>query len=245
MPIRESGRCPHEPRPGTVVCLYCRHEERVAGMGRRWTRIGMVGAAVVGCVVIGGALLASRNDDHLAGAPSGSPASAAAALASTTPSRRPAPPASPARPAVVAAAEAAPAAPATVASPTVASSSGRPGPIVAEGRTALPGGLFAVRTGDTVVVHFDTPLTRTRRPEKFERIVRETLPAIYGAMAGDALADVPAGQLLIDAGGLLDELPQRGVRLPTAEGGTLILWPATRPGRDGPLVVTYRATVLQ
>lgn len=130
------------------------------------------------------------------------------------------------------------------AAPPAPAPSSVPAPIVAEGRTPLPGGLMAVRTGDTVVVHFDTPETRTRRPEKFERIVRETLPAIYGALAGDALAGLPAGQLVAGAE-LLEELPARGMRLRTAQGGELILWPATRPGRDGPLVVSYRATVLR
>ena len=113
---------------------------------------------------------------------------------------------------------------------------------MAEGRTALTEGVVAVRTGDTVAVHFDTPLARTRRADKFERIVRETLPRVYGAVADSALAALPAGRLAA-AGDLLHDLPTRGVRLPTADGATLALWPETRPGRDGPLVVTYRATV--
>jgi hypothetical protein len=113
---------------------------------------------------------------------------------------------------------------------------------VAEGRTELRDGLVAVRSGDTVAVHFDTPATRTRRFDKFERIVRETLPQVYGAVADSVLARVPAGQLA-RSGDLLTELPERGVHLPTGDGGTLALWPETRPGRDGPLVVTYRATL--
>lgn len=121
---------------------------------------------------------------------------------------------------------------------------GATGPIVAQGRTVLPGGAVAVRSGDTVAVHFDTPATRTRRPEKFERIVRATLPAIYGTTADSALAAVPEGSLASE-GDLLTSLPERGVRLPTMGGDTLMVWPETRPGRDGPLVVTYRATILR
>jgi hypothetical protein len=37
-------------------------------------------------------------------------------------------------------------------------------PIVGQGRTPLRDGLVAVRTGDTVAVHFDTPGIRTRQP---------------------------------------------------------------------------------
>jgi len=118
-----------------------------------------------------------------------------------------------------------------------------PRPIVAPGRTVLSDVAVAVRSGDTVAVHFDTPETRTRRPEKFERIVRSTLPAVYGPAADSALAAVPEG-MLASGGDLLTALPERGVRLPTADGGALMLWPETRPGRDGPLVVTYRATIV-
>ena len=39
-----------------------------------------------------------------------------------------------------------------------------------------------------VTVLFDTELMRTRRPEKFERVVRETLGAIYGRRADSVLA---------------------------------------------------------
>ena len=95
--------------------------------------------------------------------------------------------------------------------------------------------------GRTVAVHLDTPATRTRRRDKFERMVRATLPAVFGATADSALAAVPAGSLA-STGDLLTELPTRGLRLATPNG-TLALWPATRPGRDGPLVVTYVATL--
>jgi hypothetical protein len=111
-------------------------------------------------------------------------------------------------------------------------------PRIAEGRTELRDGLFAIRRGDSVVVHFDTPHARTRRPDKFERIVRATLAEVYGAPVESALAMLPEGEVARQ-GELLTELPARGVHLALPGGGRLALWPATRPGRDGPLVVTY------
>jgi hypothetical protein len=96
-----------------------------------------------------------------------------------------------------------------------------------------------------VTVYFDTPVTRTRRPEKFERIVRTTLPRIYGAdsPAAAAVQAFPEGQLLASAGDLLTELPTRGLELPAGPGRALTLWPGTRPGEDGPLVVSYRVVM--
>jgi hypothetical protein len=117
-----------------------------------------------------------------------------------------------------------------------------PSPVVAEGHTDLPDSMFAVRKGDTVTVRFDTDLARTRRPEKFEQIVRATLPRVHGALADSLLARLPAGDLARH-GDLLTELPLRGIRLDALNGLTMTLWPETRPGRDGPLVVAYRTTV--
>ena len=115
-------------------------------------------------------------------------------------------------------------------------------PIVAEGRTALRDGLVAVRTGDTITVHFDTPLLRTRQPLKFEQLVRATLPAIYGAAVEAVLATVAAGDLIrgVDPSSAPSA---HGVYLPLAAGWSLALWPETRPGRDGPLIVTYRTAL--
>ena len=104
--------------------------------------------------------------------------------------------------------------------------------------------MFAVRAGNTVAVHFDTELMRTRRAEKFEQIVRATLPAVYGALADSALAAVPPGKLFA-AADLLTKLPTTGLHLRAANGVTLAVWPETRPGRDGPLVIAYRASVVR
>ena len=112
-------------------------------------------------------------------------------------------------------------------------------PVVAEGRTELQNGIYAVRRGDTVTVHFDTPEARTRRPEKFEQILRATLPAVHGPAAESLLGTVAAGGL-IAPGETITEPPAAGISLRGRDGRALSVVPQTRPGRDGPLVVAYR-----
>lgn len=112
-------------------------------------------------------------------------------------------------------------------------------PILPLGEHALSAVATANRVGDTVRIGFDHIDTRTRRAEKFERMVRATLPAIYGAQADSILSRIPDGHLAT-GGDLITELPVRGIRLTGAHGDALLVWPETRPGRDGPLVVSYR-----
>lgn len=133
--------------------------------------------------------------------------------------------------------------PVDAAAPTgVAPTVGAPTPLLPSGRTDLPDSIFAVRKGDTVVVYFDTSPARTRRADKFDRIVRQTLGAVYGPLADSALAKIEAGALAAP-GDLLTEAPRRGIHLPLPGGFKISLWPETRPGRDGPLVVAYRTVV--
>jgi hypothetical protein len=113
---------------------------------------------------------------------------------------------------------------------------------VPPGRTGLRDSMYVERDADSVVVHFDTELARTRRRDKFEATVRATLPVLYGASVDSMLAALPVGAITGDRD-LVSEVAVRGVRLPVPAGGTLELWPVTRPGRDGPLVVGYRARV--
>ncbi len=117
-------------------------------------------------------------------------------------------------------------------------------PMLALGQTTISDGITATRSDSGITVLFDTQLMRTRRPEKFERVVRETLPAIYGKRADSVLATVPAGTFATQ-GDLLTELPTRGVHLTLGDGWKLAVFPETRPGRDGPLVVRYRVAVVQ
>ena len=79
-------------------------------------------------------------------------------------------------------------------------------------------------------------------PEKFERFLRATLPRVYGPAIEPALAAVPFGGLTAQ-GALLSELPTRGIRVPVGQGWTLDVFPDTRPGQDGPLVIRYRSII--
>lgn len=113
-------------------------------------------------------------------------------------------------------------------------------PRIAEGRSELGDSIFAQRVGREVTVSFDTETLRTRYDWKFEGVVRTTLPMVFGPDARAALDAIPSGTL-VRGGDLLRELPTRGISLALAAHGSLKVWPITRPGRDGPLVVAYRA----
>jgi hypothetical protein len=117
-------------------------------------------------------------------------------------------------------------------------------PRIAEGRRSLADSMFAVREGQEVTVYFDTEAWRTRYDWKFERVVRNTLPIVFGSVVRAALDSIPEGQFAA-GGDLLTELTMRGIDLPIGEGQTLRVWPVTRPGQDGPLVVAYRAASAQ
>lgn len=112
-------------------------------------------------------------------------------------------------------------------------------PSIAEGRRQLGDSVYAVREGGLVTVHFDTESLRTRLDWKFEGVVRATLPLVFGPNARAALDSIPSGMLA--RGGLTTELPTRGITLRLGDQ-TLKVWPVTRQGRDGPLVVGYRAS---
>ena len=246
-----------------AVCLHCLHANRVEARTRRrravirftlWTMgvgvVGVVGAAGADAVVKHETPLVIAqptakstaakpttviSDTTLAAAPviqQGSVANVAAPMSDS--SRRPQTASASLAAGAVAdsVAHAAPAPP--PAPPSIAF-------VVPPGRTNLADSLFAVRSGDTVVVHFDTSPARTRRADKFERIVRQTLHAVYGAAADTLLASVPGGRLAANAE-LVSALPTRGIHLGPG-GRRVTLWPETRPGRDGPLVVAYRTAI--
>lgn len=103
--------------------------------------------------------------------------------------------------------------------------------------------MTAIRGDSEVVLSFDLMMVRTRRPEKFEQFVRSTLPAIYGRGIQDALSKIPDGGLA-SQGALLTELPARGMRIPVTSEWMIRLFPETRPGQDGPLVIRYRVSVV-
>lgn len=223
MTPRSTPTCAHERRPGTTVCLRCRHEELVATRARR-RKAGLVllvrgaGAALV----IGGIATAVM--------PSGTESA----------------PQAQAEPVPVAAAPAeryAVAQSGEVATPSVVSGTApATTPAVPVGRTPLSGGVFAERMGDTVVVHFDTPGARTRRSDKFERVVRETLPVVLGDAGRSAVEQLPPGKL-VPAGQLIAMLDSGPLHLPVGDGRAIRMTPGARPGQDGPLVVTYRVVI--
>jgi hypothetical protein len=228
------------------VCLRCRQEQRDADRTRQQQMLGLCGVAAMGLLgiyVMGASAAnawhaAARSDtvvvatraSVVASSVNGGSEVKQQGIAAPIVAAAPAPAgAQPATPAPVAAA------PAPAAQSPVAI-------LVSEGRTDLTESLIAERVGDSVVVDFDTPATRTRRRDKFESVVRRTLPMVYGAPVDSVLRTIPEGAI-VGSADLLGELPKRGVHVPLGSGVTLDLWPETRPGQDGPLVVSYWARV--
>jgi hypothetical protein len=132
-----------------------------------------------------------------------------------------------------------PAAPVVHAAPAPATPVPPFTPVIPMGLTSLLNGVSAIRSDTDVVVSFDVSGIRTRQPPKFEQVVRQTLGAVYGTPAVVFLEKIPEGDLA-NQGNLLTELPQRGVRIPVRLGWTIRVFPETRPGQDGPLVIRYR-----
>lgn len=236
-PSTSTTSCTHDLGYGTTVCLRCRQERRDAARARQQRifalsgicAMGLLGVYVMGASAANAWRATKRGDTvHVASrasvvASSVSGAGVVKQQGSTILASSPA---------------------ATVpASPAVGGGATAPLSIrIREGRSDLPDSLIAERAGDSVVVDFDTPLTRTRRRDKFESVVRRTLPLVFSAPIDSVLRTIPDGGIV---GGvdLLTELPKRGVHLRVADGWTLDLWPETRPGQDGPLVVSYWARV--
>lgn len=207
--------CPHGLRPGTTVCLHCRADARLAARQRRYRFLARVGLITLG----GGAVVALIIGGLMTIAPGGGTITGDEGATSTIVATAGAPAAN------------APSAP-----------SRRAGlhPVISEGRRELGDSIFAVRDGEAVTVHFDTELLRTRFDWKFEGVVRATLPLVYGDTTRGALDSIPSGSL-VRGGDLLTDLPERGIPIVIGDE-RLRVWPITRPGRDGPLVVGYRVS---
>ena len=246
--------CDHELRPGTAVCLRCQHAERAARrahqrqMMARGTAVAMVLGVIAAIGIAGASVIRSRawmgstgSTEKLATSAELKPTSAADSATDSAADSAAAPTDSATTVQVPQRSVVHPSAPApAVASRPAAAVGLAVSPVVPVGRTALRDTMVAVRAGDTVRVSFDLELSRTRRPEKFEAIVRSTLPQVYGTAVDSALRALPVGALA-RAGDLVTTLPEQGFHIPLAGGQTLGVWPETRPGRDGPLVVAYRA----
>jgi hypothetical protein len=249
-------RCTHDLRPGTTVCLRCQHAERGAHRANQRRMIARGGAAVLSLAMIaavgvtafttfrarsGGSAPAStelvvpttdsmstgeQEADSAAAPMASEPTSAGVVMAQPAPSSPQPQPTPIAAPPVA---------------PRTAIVTAKQVPLVVPvGRSELRDTMIAERAGDTVRVSFDLLLSRTRRPDKFEAIMRSTLPQVYGASVDSALRALPEGAIA-RAGDLMTTLPERGFHIPLTDGRTIGVWPVTRVGRDGPLVVAYRA----
>jgi hypothetical protein len=229
MSAKMSATCPHGLRPGTNICLRCRYEARATHRKRRYllmTRVAIAasGVAVAISLLIG--VVIALTPDARSGSAAESEQAGNVALAAPRPST---------------------ASPSPHADSAAASSPGTVAPVlklepdVAEGRRELADGMVVVREGGQVTVHFDTETLRTRHDWKFERVVRSTLPLVFGSVVRAALDSIPVGHLAA-GGDLLTELPTRGIEVAIGGGQTLRVWPVTRPGQSGPLVVAYRAS---
>ena len=251
MASRSRPPCEHELRPGITVCLRCQHAERAAKRARQRQMIARGAAAtlVLGVIaalgIAGATAIRARMAVKTRTAPPGdapTPTPPSATDSATVPSESPA---QDTAMGTTVAQVSAPSAPAPTPAEPPASSPVTPlavavAPVVPVGRTTLRDTMVAERAGDTVRVSFDLFQSRTRRPEKFEAIVRSTLPQVYGSAVDSALRAMPVGAMA-RAGDLVTTLAERGFQIPLPGGRTIAVWPETRPGRDGPLVVAYRA----
>jgi len=243
MSSRSIPPCDHELRPGTAVCLRCQHAERAARRARqrqimaRGTAVAMVLGVIAAIGMAGASVIRNRawTEGTETLVRSAEPQADSATDATVSPTTDPTPTVE--VPQRTAGSLAAPAAMA-VSRPAAAGIT--VAPVVPVGGTALRDSMVADRAGDTVRVRFDLELSRTRRPEKFEAIVRSTLPQVYGAAVDSALRALPEGAVA-RAGDLVTTLPEQGFHIPLPGGRMIAVWPETRPGRDGPLVVAYRA----
>lgn len=220
MTPRPPDDCAHERRPGTTVCLYCRADERAAVRQRRQRQLARLGVYGGGAALVAVAALAvftTVRGDGVEVDTAVAVADAREAQADFSPEQ-----AGAARP--------------------IARAIVNWEPAVPHGRTGLDAGMFAERTGDTVTVHFDTRDARTRRSDKFENVVRATLPVVLGEPARIALGRIPSGSL-VAPGRLVESVGATPLQLPVGDGRVITLAPGSRMGQDGPLVVSYRAVV--
>lgn len=242
-PQLPSDTCTHERGPGTTVCLHCRREARMVASEKRRRLLLRGGATTIVLATLGtAAALGASAMRAKAAAKVAKPAvNVPAGSSPVVPEPRSSTPDSSAVSAV-------PPVSNTVGATTVSAvSSPAPGPavgpapILPQGPSTLTGGIAANRSDSVVTLSFDISGVRTRRAEKFEQLVRTTLPQIYGAVADSALARIPLGELA-KQGDLVNELPTRGLHIPLTSGKSVALYPVTRPGQDGPIVVQYRVS---
>jgi hypothetical protein len=243
-----SPTCTHDRGRGTTVCLRCRHERAQASQRRRqkflmqFLGIGSV-AAIVGVAGVGAA-------STLRGGGDATVTTSAGNVAASTPRRTNGPaPKTPAPKAVAVVQQSAPAPAATADTQpsTPAPAPARPaaprgGFALVEGKTQLTDSIFAMRTGDSVVVNFDAYGFRTRRSTKLEQSLRLTLPMIFGKMATASLDTLDAGGIVMNRD-VIGSLATEGMRLTLDNGATVRIRVLTRPVTGGPIAIGYLATI--
>ena len=127
--------------------------------------------------------------------------------------------------------------------PVVTTPAPRGGFVIVEGRTQLSDSVFAVRTGDSVIVNFDAYGYRTRRSTKLEISLRETLPLVFGRMATASIDTVSAGAFVADRD-VIGELARDGMRVKLDNGAVAHIRVLTRIVSDGrPIAIGYLATL--
>jgi hypothetical protein len=133
-------------------------------------------------------------------------------------------------------------APVTTPAPPVARPAVRGGFVLVEGRTTLTDSIYAIRSGDSVIVNFDSQGNRTRRSDKIENTLRLTLPMILGRMATSHLDTLKAGTLVRDRD-VVGALATGGMNVTLATGATVRVRVLTRDVTGGPIAVGYLATI--
>ena len=223
------------------MCLRCRHEQAQATQRRRqrffMQFLGL--ASVVGILVVAGVGAANtlRNEQTSETTSGGSIAADVA-------------PVKPVKTSPVAAVVQQQSAPATPA-PEPAAQAATPAParplpsggfVIVEGRTKLTDSIFAVRTGDSVVVNFDAFGYRTRRASKLEQSLRATLPLIMGRTATASLDTLAAGAVVANRD-VVGALAHEGMDMELDNGVTAHNRVLTRPVTDGPIAIGYLITL--
>jgi hypothetical protein len=136
----------------------------------------------------------------------------------------------------------APAAPLATPTPAPARPVSNAGYVLVEGRTQLTDSVFAVRSGDSVVVNFDAFGFRTRRSSKLEKSLRLTLPMVFGKMAIASIDTIAAGEL-VTSKDVIGELANDGMRVKLDNGATAHIRVLTRVVSDGPIAIGYLTTI--
>jgi hypothetical protein len=136
----------------------------------------------------------------------------------------------------------APVVPAASPTPPTSRPVSNAGYVLVEGRTQLADSIFAVRTGDSVVVNFDAFGFRTRRSAKLEQSLRLTLPLVFGKMAIASIDTVAIGGL-VTSKDVIGELATSGMRVKLDNGAIARIRVLTRMVSDGPIAIGYLTTI--